>query len=73
MTARQEKELAIQKLEPYKKAFPKLEICLGNHDTRLESSEWKEFGIDDELIKDFKDIYKMPKKVGQFTMSTKTY
>ncbi len=61
MTARQEKELAIQKLEPYKKAFPKLEICLGNHDTRL-IERVEEFGIDDEIIKDFKDIYKMPKK-----------
>lgn len=60
MTARQEKELAIEQIKPYVKAFPKLDLCLGNHDTRL-IERVEEFGIDDEIIKDFKDIYHLPK------------
>ena len=60
MTAKQEKELAIEQLKGFVKAFPKLDVCLGNHDTRyIERAE--EFGIDDEIIKGFKDIYKLPK------------
>jgi predicted phosphodiesterase len=60
MNPKQEKEMSIERLQPYYEAFPNMEICLGNHDTRyIERVE--EFGIDDTIIKDFKEIYKMPK------------
>jgi predicted phosphodiesterase len=60
MNPKQEKEMAIEKMQPYYEAFPKLKVCLGNHDTRyIERAE--EFGIDEEIIREFKDIYKMPK------------
>lgn len=60
MTAKQEREMSIERIQPYYEAFPRLKVCLGNHDIRyIERVE--EFGIDDAIIKDFKDIYKMPK------------
>lgn len=60
MNPRQEKEMAIEQMQDYYKAFPVADVCLGNHDIRyIERAE--EFGIDEEIIKDFKDIYKMPK------------
>lgn len=60
MTAKQEKELAVEKIKPYIKAFPKMDVVWGNHDLRyIERAE--EFGIDDEIIKDFKEIYHLPK------------
>jgi predicted phosphodiesterase len=60
MTAKQEREMSIEQAKPYYQAFPNLKVCLGNHDVRyIERVE--EFGIDDAIIKDFKDIYEMPK------------
>lgn len=60
MNPRQEKEKALEQIKPYYEAFPKADICLGNHDVRyIERAE--EFGIDEDIIKDFKDIYGMPK------------
>lgn len=60
MNPRQEKEKALEQIKPYYEAFPKADICLGNHDVRyIERAE--EFGIDEDIIKDFKDIYEMPK------------
>ena len=60
MNPKQEKEMAKEQIIKYCEAFPKADVILGNHDTRyIERAE--ENGIDAELIKDFKDIYGLPK------------
>jgi hypothetical protein len=59
MNPKQEKELAREHIKKYCEAFPRAKVVLGNHDTRyIDRAE--EFGIDAELIKDFKEIYGLP-------------
>jgi len=60
MNPKQEREMARKKIAPWAKAFPNLEIVMGNHDWRyieyLENN-----GIDEDIIKDFKNIYNLSK------------
>lgn len=60
MNARQEMKMAKSQIEPFCREFSEMDIVLGNHDTRyIDRAE--EFGIDEELIREFKDIYDLPK------------
>lgn len=60
MNPKQEKELAKVQITGYVEAFPRAKVCMGNHDTRyIDNAE--ENGIDAEIIKEFRDIYDIPK------------
>lgn len=60
LNPKQEKDMAKSRIKKYCEAFPKADVVLGNHDTRYIGRA-EEFGIDPELIKEFKDIYGLPK------------
>lgn len=52
---------AIERLKPWYKAFPKLEICNGNHDL-IPARQLKKMGMDCEIwMRPLEEIYKMPK------------
>ena len=60
MGVREETELTREKIASYVKAFPRVKMCIGNHDTRyIDRSE--ENGIDEIILQDFKVIYNLPK------------
>lgn len=58
--AKQERELARLKLQEYYKAFPKLDLILGNHDERIINMA-ASVGIDRDIIKGLDEIYGIPK------------
>ena len=58
--AEREKMCAIQSLKPWYKAFPKVDIILGNHDM-IPYRQAKEIGIPASYLQKIKHVYKMPK------------
>jgi metallophosphoesterase superfamily enzyme len=59
MNPREETKISKERIQKYIKAFPKLKVCLGNHDTRyIDRAE--EFGIDSDILQGFRDIYGLP-------------
>lgn len=55
MGGKQELEHAIKKLEPWVKAFPLANVCIGNHDKMIMRKAF-EGGIPKAWIKDYKDV-----------------
>lgn len=55
-----EMKLADKKLSMWFKAFPKLKLCLGNHD-RMADRKSKTFGLPSRCFKSFKEIWNLPK------------
>ncbi len=55
-----EMEGAVKSLEGLYKLFPKVFVCLGNHDLRIFQKA-SEAGIDDSFMKSYEEILKMPK------------
>jgi predicted phosphodiesterase len=52
---------AITSLKPWYKAFPKLELCMGNHDL-IPARQLKKIGMDcDTWLRPLEDVYGMPK------------
>lgn len=49
-----------KKLTVWKKAFPKMKICIGNHDERLQKACWK-YGLSASFIKPISEIYEFPR------------
>ncbi len=58
---KQEMDEAKKHLEKWYKAFPKVDVCIGNHDERVERACWK-YGLSAHYFKDLKDIIGFPKK-----------
>jgi len=55
-----ELEVAVERLKPWYKAFPKVEgICIGNHDERLQKTAWK-YGLSEKLFKGIDKILEFP-------------
>ena len=55
-----ELELAIKKIKKWYKAFPKADVCIGNHD-RLVMRKAQTSGIPKRWIKEYKEVLKTPK------------
>ena len=55
-----EGKMVDEELEKWFKAFPKLELIMGNHD-KLPERKAKTFGLSQRFIKSFKDTWNMPK------------
>lgn len=55
-----EYQLAMEQVQQITKAFPKVDLMLGNHDV-LPYRWAKEVGIPESMMKDFKSIFKIPK------------
>ena len=52
---------AIERLKPWYKAFPKLQLCNGNHDL-IPARQLKKIGMDcDVWMRPLKEVYNMPK------------
>lgn len=56
-----EYKATLKKLYKWYKAFPKVSVCWGNHD-RLPVRKAKTYGVSEHFIKDFKEVWQMPKK-----------
>jgi predicted phosphodiesterase len=56
----QELERALDQLGDLYDLFPKVEMCIGNHDNRIMKRA-AEAGISKKFIKELKDIYQLPK------------
>lgn len=56
----QEMEECRQQIESLKKAFPKMKICYGNHDKRVQRKA-SAAGIPDAYLKSMNEIYDLPK------------
>lgn len=54
-----EVKLTIKKLKKWSKIFPKMKICIGNHDARI-SRKCKSSGISSHVLKHLNDIYNTP-------------
>lgn len=61
LSPKEEWLLTRQKLRDWFKAFPKVKLCSGNHD-ELPSRKGKTIGLPSYMIRDFKEIYNLPKK-----------
>lgn len=60
MSPVEEMRLAKKKVAKWVKAFPKVKLVMGNHDPMVARKAFKH-GLPTETIKDFKDIWKLPK------------
>jgi hypothetical protein len=59
MSAEDEAEAAWQRLKPWKRAFPKATVSIGNHDERQFRTA-KKAGIPDRYIKKYGDVWDTP-------------
>jgi len=55
-----EMKIADKKLEKWFKAFPKVKLCLGNHDA-LVDRKGKTVGLPERCFKSFREMWKLPK------------
>jgi len=60
MSAGDELSAAIEALQPWKKAFPKMKICIGNHD-RMAMRKAFSAGVSKRWVKDYNDVLGCPK------------
>ncbi len=60
MSAGHELSLAIKKVSHWYEAFPKADVCIGNHD-RLASRKAFSGGVPSRWIKGYNDVLKTPK------------
>jgi len=58
-SAKDETDLAIKMLQPWYNAFPKAEICIGNHDARIHRQAFTA-GISKMWIKDYNEVLETP-------------
>jgi len=54
-----EMQLARQHLKDWFKAFPRLFLCLGNHDRRVDLKA-RHVGLPEDVFKPFRDIWELP-------------
>lgn len=54
-----EKEKSIETLKKWYKAFPKVKLCIGNHDERLRKACVK-YGLSTSFMKPISEIYEFP-------------
>jgi len=59
MSAKAETDLAIEVLQPWYNAFPKAEVCIGNHDARIHRQAF-DAGISKMWIKDYSEVINTP-------------
>jgi hypothetical protein len=52
--------MTINRLKEYTRAFPKVEMCIGNHDTIIERQS-ATLGIGARFLKSYSDIFELPK------------
>ena len=55
-----ELEASLKKLKKWYKAFPKVNVCIGNHDERIERAA-AHFGLSSSYFRSLRDIYGFPK------------
>lgn len=60
MSPKDEIALSKAKLKAWFKAFPKVSLCLGNHD-RMVDRKSKHIGLPSEVFRPFRDIWELPK------------
>jgi hypothetical protein len=60
MGALQEREAVLKSIEKWTKAFPKVKLCLGNHDT-IPTRQLATLGIPEDYLKSFKNTWGLPK------------
>ena len=60
MASGDEASVVLERLRPWKKAFPRLDIILGNHD-KLPERKAKTAGLSNRFVKSFAEQWQLPK------------
>lgn len=56
-----EVDMVLERLAAWKKAFPKLDVILGNHD-KLPERKAKTAGLSNRFVKSFKEMWQLPQR-----------